>query len=220
MPATAPQPIDEGKLKAFMAQAVADLGGGFTVTLVRIGEQLGLYKAMAGAGPLTAAELAERTGTNERCVREWLNAQAAGGYVEYDKASGRYTLPPEQALALAVDDSPAYLPGAHQIVRSVILDEAKIVEAFRTGKGLGWHEHCPDLFQGTERFFRPNYLAHLVSEWIPALERVEAKLKEGALVADVGCGHGASTIILAQAYPKSQFIGYDYHQPSVERARW
>jgi SAM-dependent methyltransferase len=220
MPATAPQPIDEGKLNAFMAQAVADLGGGFTVTLVRIGEQLGLYKAMAGAGPLTPAEVAERTGTNERCVREWLNAQAAGGYVEYDKATGRYTLPPEQALALAIDDSPAYLPGAHQVVRSVILDEAKIVEAFRTGKGLGWHEHCSDLFQGTERFFRPNYLAHLISEWIPALDGVEAKLREGALVADVGCGHGASTIILAQAYPKSQFVGFDYHQPSIDRARW
>ena len=220
MSAASSQPIDEGKLNAFMAQAVADLGGGFTTTLVRIGEQLGLYKAMAGAGPLTAAELAERTGTNERSVREWLNAQAAGGYVMYDAASRRYTLPPEQALALAVEDSPAYLPGAHQIIRSVMLDEAKIVEAFRTGKGLGWHEHCSDLFQGTERFFRPNYLAHLISEWIPALEGVEAKLREGALVADVGCGHGASTIILAQAYPKSQFIGFDYHQPSIERARW
>ena len=152
MPATAPQPIDEGKLNAFLAQAVADLGGGFTITLVRIGEQLGLYKAMAGAGPLTPGEVAERTGTNERCVREWLNAQAAGGYVEYDRSTGRYTLPPEQALALAVEDSPAYLPGAHQVVRSVILDEAKIVEAFRTGKGLGWHEHSSDLFHGTERF--------------------------------------------------------------------
>ncbi len=220
MPASAPQPIDEAKLNAFMAQAVADLGGGFTVTLVRIGEQLGLYKAMAGAGPLTPADVAERTGTNERCVHEWLNAQAAGGYVEYDKSTGRYSLPPEQALALAVDDSPAYLPGAHQVVRSVILDEAKIVEAFRTGKGLGWHEHCADLFQGTERFFRPNYLAHLIAEWIPALDGMEAKLREGALVADVGCGHGASTIILAQAYPKSQFIGFDYHQPSIDRARW
>jgi SAM-dependent methyltransferase len=220
MSATGQQPIDEGKLNAFMAQAVADLGGAFTVTLVRIGEQLGLYKAMAGAGPLTAGEVAERTGTNERCVREWLNAQAAGGYVEYDRSTGRYTLPPEQALALAVEDSPAYLPGAHQVVRSVILDEAKIVEAFRTGNGLGWHEHCGDLFQGTERFFRPNYLAHLIPEWIPALDGVEARLRDGALAADVGCGHGASTIILAQAYPNSQFLGFDYHQPSIERARW
>jgi SAM-dependent methyltransferase len=220
MPATAQRPIDEGKLNAFMAQAIADLGGGFTTTLVRIGEQLGLYKAMSGAGPLTPAELAERTGTNERCVREWLNSQAAGGYVAYDAATKRYTLPPEQALALAIEDSPAYLPGAHQIIRSVVLDEARIVEAFRTGNGLGWHEHCADLFHGTERFFRPSYLAHLVTEWIPALEGVDAKMREGALVADVGCGHGASTIIMAQAYPKSQFIGYDYHEPSIARARW
>jgi SAM-dependent methyltransferase len=220
MPATGQQPIDEAKLNAFMAQAVADLGGGFTTALVRIGEQLGLYKAMAGAGPLTPAELAERTGTNERCVREWLNAQAAGGYVAYDAATRRYTLPPEQALALAIEDSPAYLPGAHQIIRSVVLDESKILEAFRTGKGLGWHEHSPDLFHGTERFFRPNYLAHLVSEWIPALDGVEEKLRNGALVADIGCGHGASTIIMAQAYPKSQFMGFDYHEPSIERARW
>ena len=220
MPATAQQPIDEGKLNAFLAQALADLGGGFTVTLVRIGEQLGLYRAMAGTGPLTAGELAERTSTNERCVREWLNAQAAGGYVAYDAATNRYTLPPEQALALAVEDSPAYLPGAHQIVRSVILDEAKILEAFRTGGGLGWHDHHTDLFHGTERFFRPNYLAHLIAEWIPALEGVEEKLREGALVADIGCGHGASTIIMAKAYPKSQFIGFDYHEPSIERACW
>jgi SAM-dependent methyltransferase len=220
MSAPAPQPIDEGKLNAFMQQAIADLGGGFTTALVRIGEKLGLYKAMAGAGPLSPAEVAQRTQTNERCVREWLNAQAAGGYVTFDAATGRYTLPPEQALALAVDDSPAYLPGAHQIVRSVILDESKILEAFRTGEGMPWHEHNTDLFHGTERFFRPNYLAHLVSEWIPALEGVEAKLKHGAMVADVGCGHGASTIIMAKAYPKSQFLGFDYHTPSIDCARW
>lgn len=220
MPATAQeQPIDENKLNAFMAQAITDLGGSFTTTLVRIGETLGLYKAMAGAGPLTPAEVAERTQTNERCVREWLNAQAAGGYVTYDPETARYTLPPEQALALAIEDSPAYLPGAHQIVRSVVLDEARILEAFRTGKGLGWHEHHTDLFHGTERFFRPNYLAHLVSEWIPALDGVEAKLRDGALVADVGCGHGASTIIMARTYPKSRFIGYDYHEASVRHAR-
>lgn len=220
MPGSAAQPIDEAKLNAFMAQALADMGGGFTVTLVRIGEQLGLYKAMSGAGPVTPAEVAERTNTNERCIREWLNAQAAGGYVTYDAATGRYTLPPEQALALAVEDSPAYLPGAHQIIRSVILDEAKILEAFRTGKGLGWHEHCTDLFHGTERFFRPSYTAHLTSAWIPALDGVQDKMQQGALVADIGCGHGASTIIMAKAYPKSQFIGFDYHQPSIERARW
>jgi SAM-dependent methyltransferase len=220
MPATAQQAIDEGKLNAFLAQAVADLGGAFTVTLVRIGEQLGLYKAMAGAGPLTSGELAERTSTDERCVREWLNAQAAGGYVVYDAAAGRYTLPPEQAHVLAFEDSPSYLPGAHQVIRSVILDEAKILEAFRTGKGLAWHEHHHDLFHGTERFFRPNYLAHLLTNWLPALEGVEQKLRKGALVADIGCGHGASTIIMAKAFPKSQFIGFDYHGPSIDRAQW
>ena len=219
MPATAQQPLDEGKLNAFMEKAIADMGGGFTTALVIIGEKLGLYKAMAGAGPLTAAELAERTQTSERCVREWLAAQAAGGYVEYDSSTGRYTLPAEQALALAVVDSPAYLPGAYQIISSVIRDESKILEAFRTGKGLGWHEHNPDLFEGTERFFRPNYLAHLVPEWIPALAGVEARLNRGASVADIGCGHGASTIIMAQAYPHSRFVGYDYHSGSIEHAR-
>jgi SAM-dependent methyltransferase len=219
MPATAQQPIDQGKLNAFLERAVADMGGGFTTALVLIGEKLGLYKAMSGAGPLTPAEVAERTGTAERCVREWLSAQAAGGYVTYDASTGRYTLPPEQALALAIEDSPAYLPGAHQIIRSVINDEAKILDAFRTGRGLGWHEHNTELFEGTERFFRPNYLAHLTAEWIPALDGIEARLNTGALVADIGCGHGASTIIMAQAYPKSEFLGYDYHAPSIERAR-
>ncbi len=219
MPATAQRPIDESKLNAFLGIAIADMGGGFTTALVRIGEKLGLYRAMAGAGPLAPSDLAERTGTNERCVREWLSAQAAGGYVDFDSTTGHYTLPPEQALALAVEDSPAYLPGAHQIIRSVMLDEAKILEAFRSGKGLGWHEHHADLFEGTERFFRPNYLAHLITEWIPALEGMEAKLNAGALVADVGCGHGASTVILAQAYPKSRFVGYDYHPASIDHAR-
>jgi SAM-dependent methyltransferase len=219
MPASAHQPIDEQKLNAFMTQAIADLGGGFNTALVRIGEKLGLYKAMAGAGPLLPQELADRTATNARCVHEWLRAQAAGGYVTYDPATHKYTLPPEQALALAIEDSPAYLPGAHQIVRSVMLDEAKIVDAFRTGQGLGWHEHDRELFHGTERFFRPNYIAHLTSEWIPALDGMEEKLRDGAAVADVGCGHGASTILMAQAYPKSQFTGYDYHPASIERAQ-
>jgi len=210
--------IDQGKLEKFLGQAVGEMGAAMNAALVLVGDKLGLYKAMAGAGALTPAELAQKTGTTERYVREWLCAQAAGGYVTYDAATGRYTLPNEQALALAVEDSPAFLPGAFQVIASVIRDEPLITEAFRTGKGVGWHEHCSDLFQGTERFFRPGYAAHLVSEWIPALEGVEQKLKAGAKVADVGCGHGASTVLMAQAYPKSKFVGFDYHAPSVERA--
>jgi SAM-dependent methyltransferase len=174
---------------------------------------------MAGAGPLTSAELAERTGTAERYVREWLAAQAASGYVTYEPATGRFTLPEEQAFALANDDSPAFLPGAFQLATAAIKIEPKLTEAFRTGAGVGWHEHDPGLFHGTERFFRPGYAANLVSAWIPALEGVEAKLRAGTHVADVGCGRGASTILMAQAYPRSTFIGFDYHEPSIERAR-
>ncbi|MGA3323925.1 MAG: methyltransferase domain-containing protein [Terriglobia bacterium] len=210
--------IDQAKLEKFMGQALGELGAGMNAALVIIGDKLGLYKAMAGAGPMTSAELAQKTGTTERYVREWLCAQAAGGFVTYDTATGRFTLPDEQAFALAVEDSPAFLPGAYQVVASVFKDEPCITEAFRTGAGVGWHEHCADLFQGTERFFRPGYAAHLVGSWIPALEGVEAKLKAGAKVADVGCGHGASTILMAQAYPKSQFVGFDYHAPSIEAA--
>jgi SAM-dependent methyltransferase len=210
--------IDQAKLDKFMGQAVGELGAGMNAALVIIGDKLGLYKAMAGAGPMTSAELAQKTGTTERYVREWLSAQAAGGFVTYDAGTGRFTLPDEQALALAVEDSPAYLPGAYQLIASVLKDEPRITEAFRTGAGVGWHEHCADLFQGTERFFRPSYAAQLVSSWIPALEGVEAKLKVGAKVADVGCGHGASTILMAKAYPKSQFVGFDYHAPSIESA--
>jgi len=210
--------IDRGKLDKFLGQAVGEMGAAMNAALVIVGDKLGLYKAMAGAGPLTPGELAKKTGTTERYVREWLCAQAAGGYVAYDAATGRYTLPNEQAFALAVEDSPAFLPGAYQVIASLIKDEPLITEAFRTGKGVGWHEHCADLFQGTERFFRPGYAAHLVSEWIPALEGIEQRLKAGAKVADVGCGHGASTVLMAQAYPKSKFVGFDYHAPSIERA--
>ena len=210
--------IDQAKLEKFMGQALGELGAGMNAALVFIGDKLGLYKAMAGAGPMTSAELAGKTGTHERYVREWLNAQAAGGFVTYDAARERYTLPNEQAFALAVEDSPVYLPGAYQVIAAVIKDEPRITEAFRTGTGVGWHEHCADLYQGTERFFRPNYAANLVSSWIPALNGVEAKLKAGAKVADVGCGHGASTLLMAKAYPKSQFVGFDYHAPSVEHA--
>jgi len=211
-------PIDQAKLEKFMGQALGELGAAMNAALVIMGDKLGLYKAMAGAGPMNSAELAQKTGTTERYVREWLNAQAAGGFVTYDATSGRFTLPDEQAFALAVEDSPAYLPGAYQVIASVLKDEPLITEAFRTGAGVGWHEHCADLFQGTERFFRPSYAANLVSSWIPALDGVEAKLQAGAKVADVGCGHGASTVLMAEAYPKSQFVGFDYHAPSIEHA--
>ncbi|HKA56748.1 MAG TPA: class I SAM-dependent methyltransferase, partial [Candidatus Binatia bacterium] len=161
----------------------------------------------------------ERTGTAERYVREWLAAQAAGGYVTYDPAAGRYALSEEQAFALADEDSPAFMPGAFQLATAAIKAEPKITEAFRTGVGVGWHEHDPGLFHGTERFFRPGYAANLVSAWVPALEGVEARLRAGARVADVGSGRGASTVLMAQAYPRSTFFGFDYHQPSIERAR-
>lgn len=211
--------VDEAKLAAFMGKALADMGGAINTSLILIGDRLGLYKAMAGAGPLTSVELAAKTGTAERYVREWLSAQAAGGYVEYDAESGKFTLPDEQALALAVENSPAFIPGAYQIVASTVLDEPKIREAFQSGAGVGWHEHNCNLFEGTERFFRPGYSAHLVSEWLPALDGVEQKLREGAVAADVGCGYGVSTILMAQAYPNSKFFGFDYHAPSIEWAR-
>jgi SAM-dependent methyltransferase len=212
--------LDQDKLNAFMGRAVVDIGATLHAGLVVIGEKLGLYKALDSAGgPLTPAELAKKTGTTERYVREWLNAQAAGGYVTYHADSGRYSLTAEQAFALANEDSPAYLPGAFQLVTSAVKSEPKITEAFRSGAGFAWHEHDHGLFEGTERFFRPNYVGNLVSSWIPALTGVEEKLRRGARVADVGCGHGASTILLAQAFPKSTFVGFDYHGPSIEAAR-
>jgi SAM-dependent methyltransferase len=211
--------IDEAKLEAFMGQAVTDMGAIISAPLFLIGEKLGLYKAMAGAGPLTSQEVAERAGAAERYVREWLRNQAAGGYVTYDAESDRYTLPDEQALALADEDSPFYILGAYELIASLYADEERIVEAFRSGSGMGWHEHDHRLFCGTERFFRPGYRAHLVTEWIPALDGVKEKLQRGAKVADVGCGHGASTIIMAEAFPNSRFSGFDYHMPSIDRAR-
>jgi len=184
-----------------------------------MGDRLGWYRAMAGAGPLTSGELAERTGTAERYVREWLNAQAAGGYVAYEAGSGRYTLPPEQAVALTDEDSPAYLPGFFQIALGSVTDSPRITEAARSGAGVGWHDHVHDVHEGCERFFRPGYNANLVSAWLPALDGVVDKLERGGSVADVGCGHGASTIVMAQAFPNSRFHGSDYHDGSIATAR-
>jgi SAM-dependent methyltransferase len=219
MSTPAAQPLDQGKLHEFVMRAVGEMGAAMNAALIVIGDKLGLYKAMSGAGPVTSAELAKKTGTAERYVREWLACQAAGGFVTYDAASGRYTLPPEQALALADETSPVFLPGFFEIVAACMKDESKIADAFKSGKGMGWHEHDHGLFAGTERFFRPNYRAHLVSEWIPALGDTETKLKAGARVADVGCGLGTSTILMAQAYPKSTFVGFDYHDGSINMAR-
>jgi len=207
--------FDETKLNAFMQKAVMDMGAAMHATLVVVGDKLGLYKAMAGAGWVTPAELAAQTKTAERYVREWLNANAASGYVAYDAETQRYQLPPEQAFALTVQD----LPGVFHIISSCFKDEPKITQAFRTGEGVGWHEHDANLFFGTERFFRPNYENNLMGSWIPALEGVGEKLAAGATVADVGCGHGASTMLMAKAFPKSRFYGFDYHSGSVEYAR-
>ena len=206
-------------LQALAGKVVGDLGAAISAALVVIGDKLGLYRALADGGPATPAELAARTSTAERYVREWLSSQAAGGYVNYDKASGTFSLSPEQALVFAAEGHPAFMAGGFEIMSAVFRDERKTTEAFRTGKGVGWHEHDACLFRGTERFFRPGYNANLTSSWIPALDGVEARLKAGARVADVGCGHGASTIVMAEAYPNSRFFGFDYHAPSIERAR-
>jgi SAM-dependent methyltransferase len=214
----APQ-VDGDKLMQFVFRAVDEVGATLNAALVVMGDKLGLYRALAGTGGLSPAELAERTGAAERYVREWLNAQAAGGFVAYDPDSGLYSLPPEQAVALTQSDSPAYLPGFFQIALGSVIDSPRIVEAARSGDGVGWHEHGHDVHEGCERFFRPGYNAHLVAEWLPALEGVVDKLEGGARVADVGCGHGASTILMAQAFPKSAFVGYDYHGGSIETAR-
>jgi SAM-dependent methyltransferase len=213
------QPLDPEKLQQFVFRAVEEVGATLNAALVVMGDKLGLYRALAGAGPLTPSELAERTGTAERYVREWLNAQAAGGYVDYEPGSGRYTLPPEQAVALTEEDSPAYLPGFFQIALGSVTDSPRITEAARSGAGVGWHDHVHDVHEGCERFFRPGYNANLVSAWLPALDGVVAKLESGASVADVGCGHGASTIVMAEAFPRSRFHGSDYHDGSIATAR-
>jgi 2-polyprenyl-3-methyl-5-hydroxy-6-metoxy-1,4-benzoquinol methylase len=211
--------INEETLHQLLGKAIVDFGATWNAPLVVIGDKLGLYKALANFGPLTSSGLAEHTGTSERYIREWLRAQAAGGYVTYHPETDRYSLSEEQALMFADENSPAFIIGAFQSALAGTRIEPKLAKAFRTGEGIGWDEHDEGLFVGTERFFRTGYAANLVSSWIPALEGVEAKLKEGARVADVGCGHGASTVLMAQAYPNSTFIGFDFHDESIKAAR-
>jgi SAM-dependent methyltransferase len=198
---------------------VDEVGATLNAALVVMGDRLGLYRALAGAGPLTAAELAARAGVAERYVREWLNAQAAGGYVSYEPDGDRYRLPPEQAVALTDTESPAFLPGLFELALGSVLDSPRITEAARTGAGVGWHDHGAHVHDGCERFFRPGYNAQLVAAWLPALDGVVERLERGARVADVGCGHGASTILMAQAFPRSSFAGSDYHEGSIATAR-
>jgi SAM-dependent methyltransferase len=214
-----PQLINEDKMNAFLGKVVGDFGAALSSALVYIGQKLGLYKAMANAGPITPAELAERTSTNERYVREWLINQAAGGYAEYDAATGRYSLTPEQAVALTDEQSPFYVGGGFFVIKAMTAAASRIEDHFRKGGGMLWGEHDPDLFIGTEKFFRPGYSAHLVATWIPALTGIEEKLRKGGRVADIGCGHGASTIIMARAFPNSRFWGFDNHDASIQHAR-
>jgi SAM-dependent methyltransferase len=207
--------IDQEKLNALLGRAVVDIGANFHAALVVTGDKLGLFRALRELGHTTPADLAKRTGTHERYIREWLSAMAAGGYVTYESASQEFSLSEEQALALLDAD----LPGAFVLAQATVKSEPRITDAFLTGKGMGWHEHDPGLFEGTERFFRPGYAVNLVPTWIPALEGVQAKLEKGGRVADVGCGHGASTILMAKAFPASHFVGFDYHQGSIDWAR-
>jgi ubiquinone/menaquinone biosynthesis C-methylase UbiE len=213
------QAIDHDKLMAFLGQVVGELGATVNAGLIVIGDRLGLYRAMAGAGALSARELADKTGTSERYVREWLNAQAAGGYVTYDASTQRYELPAEHAMALADEDSPAFVGGAFELATATLKSVPQIEAAYRSGAGIGWHEHDHGVFTGCERFFRPGYNANLVSTWIPALDGVEEKLRVGARVADVGCGLGASSRLIASSYPRSRVTGFDYHRESIELAR-
>ncbi len=212
--------IDENKLNELLGRFVGDLGATLHAGSIVIGEKLGLYKAMATPNErITAAELASRTGTNERYIREWLNANAASGYVQYDEEADSYYMTDEQVLVMTNEDNPAYLPGAFILATSALRAIPQLTDRFKTGDGFGWHEHHEDLFRGTELFFRPGYIANLLNSWIPALDGVEEKLKSGASVADVGCGLGASTILMAKAFPQSEFVGFDYHAGSIDKAR-
>ena len=210
--------LDMNKLNAFIGQFVTDLGATVHTGMVIIGEKLGLYKALAG-DPMSSAQLAAKTNTDERYLREWLSSQAAGGYITYDDKTGTFSLSDEQAFTLAMEDSPAYLPGAFELALGSLAAVPRITEAFRSGAGMGWHEHVDGVFHGCEKFFRPGYSANLVSSWIPSLSSVKEKLEAGARVADIGCGKGASTLLMAEAFPNSRFIGFDYHDKSIEEAR-
>jgi 2-polyprenyl-3-methyl-5-hydroxy-6-metoxy-1,4-benzoquinol methylase len=211
--------IDQDKLHEFLGKAIVDFGATLNAALIRIGDKLGLYEALAKDGPQTPSELAKSTGTAERYIREWLSAQAAGGYVTFDAATGKFHLSEEQAFAMADESSPVFLPGAFQLALAATKAEEQLTHRFQNGEGMGWHEHHHELFVGTERFFRPGYAANLVAVWIPALEGVDAKLKKGGRVADVGCGLGASTILMAKSYPNSEFVGFDYHDKSIDTAK-
>jgi SAM-dependent methyltransferase len=212
-------PPAPGEVEAFIGQVVTDLSATFSGVLVNVGRKLGLYQAMADLGPCTSVALAEATGVRERYVREWLANQAAGRYVAYDPEKKTYALPPAQTMVLALEQSPVFMAAAFEVAASFWLDEEQIVETFRSGEGLGWHAHNHRMFCGTESFFRTGYRAHLVSQWLPALDGVVERLKSGGRVADIGCGHGASTILMAQAFPNSSFIGLDYHDASIITAR-
>ncbi|WP_112266488.1 class I SAM-dependent methyltransferase [Lentzea terrae] len=218
MTTTRPE-VDTDKLMQFVFRAVDEMGATLNAALVVMGDKLGYYRVMASGEPISPAELADRSGTAEPYVREWLNAQAAGGYVTYDPATGQYSLPIEHAVALTVEDSPAFLPGMFQIALGTVHDAGRVLDAARSGSGVGWHEHHTDVHVGCERFFRPSYEANLIESWLPALDGVTAKLRAGAKVADVGCGHGASTILMARAFPNSTFTGSDYHPESIRIAR-
>ena len=211
--------VNPDKLNAFMGKMVGDIGTAMNASLMLIGDKLGLYKKLAASGPMNSTELAKATGTSERYVREWLAAQAASGYVEYDKTSGKFSMEPEQAIALADEDSEFFIGAVGDLIEATFLDEPKISQAFKTGKGVGWNRRSECLFCGTARFFRTGYKHHLVQEWLPALDGVVEKLERGAKVADVGCGHGVSTRLMAEAFPNSRFYGFDYHQGSIDTAR-
>jgi SAM-dependent methyltransferase len=211
--------VNSDKLNAFMGRMVSDFGAALNASLMLVGDKLGLYKTLAAKGPMSSSDLAQATGTAERYIREWLATQAASGYIEYDAATGKFSMQPEQAVALADEDSPVFMGAIGNLVAAAFLDEPKISDAFKTGKGVGWNRRSECLFCGTARFFRTGYKHHLVQEWLPALDGVMEKLERGANVADVGCGHGVSTRLMAQAFPKSRFFGFDYHEGSIETAR-
>ncbi|WP_458746532.1 class I SAM-dependent methyltransferase [Candidatus Nitrosocosmicus sp. T] len=211
--------IDPKKLEEFVMKAVADMGSSLSAMMVILGERLGLYKALQQNGPLTPEELSNKTNTSERYIREWLASQAASGYITYDPLEKKFSITPENAMVLADENSPTYILGGYQVLRSIFKDEDKFVKIFKTGEGLRWGEHHHDLFEGTAKFFKPSYMSNLVQSWIPSLEGVEERLKKGAKVADIGCGYGISTSIMAKAYPNSQFYGFDNHAPSIEKAK-